>query len=135
MSAALPDFILTREFQAFANKQLLEIYKKNTIAERMPWSKFEFKISREQFLKLKSGSFEEWQTSSYEEFKKLNDSNGSVDSDPAFWARFIFDKCLESCNRCDSEYFIISVQNGCCSEDSCPIAIYFNILVKRINDF
>lgn len=135
----MPNFMSSPAFQEFAMNQLFEMHKMGSMG-RMPnivsWPSLEFRVSRERFLKLKSsGRFDKWYEHAFVKYRKTKHPIGSVDKDPKFWAKLIFTKLEVEDSECSDEFILISVQNGCCSQDKCPLTLYFNILVDEINTY
>lgn len=139
-NAEMPEFMKSPEFQDGALKILSMLHKQNslqTTKDKNAWPSLKFKIDRSKFEKLKNirELFNKWWSDCYLEYKKLKHPIGSVDDDPKFWAKLIFDKCEESTLKNNDCFFIIEVNNGCCSNDSCPLTLYMNMLVEHINKF
>ncbi len=135
----IPDFMRSPGFQEFAMNQMLEMHKMGSMGKlphAVVWPALEFQVSREKFLKLKSsGGFDKWCKDAFAKYREIKHPIGSVDKDPKFWAKLIFAKCEGECSESYDEFISISVQNGCCSKDKCPLTSYFNILVEGINAY
>lgn len=131
----IPDFMRSPEFINNALNMLSSLHKQSALENNNDsWPLLKFEIRSLQFLKLKNdGLFNKWWNDCYKEFKKLKHRIGSVDDDPEFWAKIIFDKCDDALVNSPNELIKISVKNGCCSSNSCPISIYMNILVESLN--
>jgi hypothetical protein len=133
----IPDFMRSPTFQEFAMNQMLEIHKMGSMGRMtniVSWPALEFQISREKFLNIKSsGGFDNWYKNAFAKYLEIKHPFGSVDKDPQFWAKLIFAKCSVACFESSDEFLNIKVQNGCCSQDKCPLTFYFNALVEGIN--
>jgi hypothetical protein len=68
----------------------------------------------------------------YDTFKEKNTNGvGTVDANPSFWFSVFFQTFMKA-KKESGDSLKISVPNGCCNTDQCPVKLFYSIIAEAL---